>query len=245
MQTADQSPREDAGFRFSLDEAALRAALDEESWIIPFAPLEVDADELHDLVRQCEVHRIITTPVDHACLAVFPLAVEYPEPQLAVNPGLGGPLLLGSSVEFDNGLVPDPVEGSVAVIADLVDQANRILAEAFRSYRAPRQRENYEREPITLLAQRLLHGSSGAYIVTQEDSGGGAIVCRVTHHHDDGAAYASITDSEKAIAPFQVGVYLPGQKEAVSIETVGVQEFVDAVHGALARAEERRKGSRA
>lgn len=106
-------------------------------------------------------------------------------------------------------------------------------------------RENYEREPITILAQRLLHGSSGAYIVTQEDTGGGVLVCRVTHHHDDGAAYAWITDSEKAIAPFRVGVYLPGQKEPVSTETVGVQELVNAVHGALARAEEPRKESRA
>lgn len=102
-------------------------------------------------------------------------------------------------------------------------------------------REQYKREPITVLAQRLLHDSSGAYIVTQEDTGGGVVVCQVTHYEDDDAAYAWITDSQRAAAPFLVGVYLPDREEHVSLEAVGVHELVDAVFRALARAEEQSK----
>lgn len=121
--------------RFTLDEEALRAAFEEEEWILPFAPLSIDADELHHLLLQCQDRGIIRPPSSRAALAVYPLSIAGDrEPQLAVDPGLGGPLLLGTSVEFRNGLVPNVIEGSLAVIIDLVEKANRILEEASRSY---------------------------------------------------------------------------------------------------------------
>lgn len=121
--------------RFTLDEAALRAAFENRTWILPFAPLIPDADELHHLLAQCEANGIIHPPNDRAGLAVYPEAIGEPAAHLAVDPGLGGPVLLGTLVDFRRGLVSDAVEGSLAVIADLVDQANRVLAEAARSYR--------------------------------------------------------------------------------------------------------------
>lgn len=125
----------DTGLRFTLDEEALRAALEEGEWILPFAPLSIDADELRQLLVQCQDRGIIGRPSSRSGLAVYPLSIAGDrEPQLAVDPGLGGPLLLGTSVEFRNGLVPDVIEGSLAVIRDLVEQANRILEEASRSY---------------------------------------------------------------------------------------------------------------
>lgn len=121
--------------RFTLDEEALRAAFEEEEWILPFAPSFIDADELHRILAQCQERGIIGRPSSRAELAVYPLSIAEPEPQLAVDPGLGGPLLLGTSVEFRNGRVPDAIEGSLAVMVDLVEQANRILEEASHSYR--------------------------------------------------------------------------------------------------------------
>lgn len=125
----------DTDLRFTLDEEALEAALREEDWISPFAPLSIDADELHHLLVQCQDREIVGSPSSDAGLAVYPLAIGDPEPQLAVDPGLGGPLLLGGSIDFRRGLVPDAVAGSVAVIVELVGQANEILDRASRSYR--------------------------------------------------------------------------------------------------------------
>jgi hypothetical protein len=106
-------------------------------------------------------------------------------------------------------------------------------------------RPGYDREPVTALAERLLRGSASEYMVTQEDTGGGVLVCQVTHHHDADAAYAWITDSEEATAPFLLGVYLPAEEvKQVSLESVAVQELIPAVYRALRRAEsERRKCS--
>jgi len=120
--------------RFELNESALREALEDQRWIIPFAPLRPDADELHHLVAQCEERGIISPPSEGAGIAIYPAAIASPEPQLAVDPGFGGPLLLGGDVAFQRGLVSDVIQGSFAVICDLVQQANRILEQAAQAY---------------------------------------------------------------------------------------------------------------
>jgi hypothetical protein len=123
---------------FILDEEKLRAALhdeDREDSIIAFDPMEISADEIHQVVDDCLSAGIIERPSHRAALAIYPLAISDPEPILAVDPGFGGPLLLGGSVEFRIGDVTDDVDATSAVLANLVDQANRIVAEAAHSYR--------------------------------------------------------------------------------------------------------------
>jgi hypothetical protein len=123
---------------FILDEKKLRAALHEEERddsIIAFDPMEISADEIHQVVDDCLSAGIIERPSHHASLAIYPLSMSDPEPILAVDPGFGGPLLLGGSVEFRIGDVADDVDATSTVLANLVDQANRIVAEAAHSYR--------------------------------------------------------------------------------------------------------------
>lgn len=104
-------------------------------------------------------------------------------------------------------------------------------------------REQYEREEITVLVPRILRGYKGPYEVGLEDTGGGIVVCQVFDPDDPGGPYAWITDSDRAAAPFLVGVYLPDQEEHVSLTTVGVQELVNAVHRGLQRAKEQQKNA--
>ncbi len=104
-------------------------------------------------------------------------------------------------------------------------------------------REQYEREEITVLAPRILRGYKGRYRVSLEDTGGGIVVCQVFDPDDPGGPYAWISDSDRAAAPFLVGIYLPDQEEHVSLEAVGVQELVDAVQRGLARAAQQQKSA--
>jgi hypothetical protein len=123
---------------FTLAEQKLRAALRDrarEDSIVVFDPMKVSADEIHQIVEDCLSEGIIERPSCRASLAIYPLSLSDPEPILAVGLGLGGPLLLGGSVEFGVGDASGELDAAVAVLNNVVDQANRILAEAGHAYR--------------------------------------------------------------------------------------------------------------
>jgi hypothetical protein len=118
---------------FRLDEGKLREAFstDDESWVEPFDPIEVDADQMHAVVDGCLDLGIIEKPNPRASIAIYPLAISEPEPLLSVNPG-EGPLLLGGSVPLDVGSddMGDELAESIGVIRALIEAANALYAES-------------------------------------------------------------------------------------------------------------------
>jgi hypothetical protein len=67
---------------FTLHEEELRSALrdeDREDWIAPFDPMNVSADELHNIVDDCLGAGIIERPSDGASLAIYPNSMSDPE----------------------------------------------------------------------------------------------------------------------------------------------------------------------
>ena len=110
---------------FDLDHR--RAAFDLrnlEGAISPVSP-HSDPDELNALVDDALFARVIRRARPDVCLAIYPLSLSDPEPILAVNPS-SGPTLLGWSLKLRQHNGENPVDFTVRVLDQIVEQANAL-----------------------------------------------------------------------------------------------------------------------
>ena len=123
---------------FKLNEEKLLEAFrdpDDESWVKPFDPYKVDADELNRVVDSAIEVGVIEREDSSTMIAIYPLSISEPEPLLCVNPGKGGPLLLGGPVDFGfEG--EEPFKASTEVLRQLVSDANTLYGESEQAHRA-------------------------------------------------------------------------------------------------------------
>ena len=110
---------------FTLDRR--RAAFDLrnlEGAVSPVSP-HSDADGLNALVDDALFARVIRRARPDVCLAIYPLSLSDPEPILAVNPS-SGPTLLGWSLKLQQHNGENPVDFTVRVLDQIVEQANAL-----------------------------------------------------------------------------------------------------------------------
>ena len=110
---------------FDLDHR--RAAFDlanPDGAISPVSP-HSDPDELNTLVDDALFARVIRRARPDVCLAIYPLSLSDPEPILAVNPS-SGPTLLGWSLKLQQHDGENPVDFTVRVLDQIVEQANAL-----------------------------------------------------------------------------------------------------------------------
>ncbi len=122
---ARPSPRCLSAGLFTLER--LRAAFDLrnlEGAVSPVNP-HGDADELNALVDDALFARVIRRARPDVCLAIYPLSLSDPEPILAVNPS-SGPTLLGCSLKLRQHNGENPVDFTVRVLDQIVEQANAL-----------------------------------------------------------------------------------------------------------------------
>ena len=110
---------------FSLDRCRAAAALADPAGVISAVSPHSDADELNSLVDDALFARAIRRARTDACLSVYPLSLADPEPVLAVSPS-NGPTLLGYSLKLGRRDGEDPVDFTVRVLAEMVEQANAL-----------------------------------------------------------------------------------------------------------------------
>lgn len=99
-----------------------------------------------------------------------------------------------------------------------------------------------EVEPLHHVAQRILVGTHGAYTMSILEGPASEPVCEVrSWERPTEVPYAWISDSEDALAPFHVTVYLPEDPDTPLIgpKPTTAQELVGTVFQMLAEAKER------
>ena len=110
---------------FSLDRCRAAAALADPTGVISAVSPHSDADELNTLVDDALFARAIRRARADTCLSVYPLSLADPEPVLAVSPS-NGPTLLGWSLKLRQRDGEGPVDFTVRVLAEIVEQANTL-----------------------------------------------------------------------------------------------------------------------
>lgn len=100
--------------------------------IIPVT-VDDDADTLHAILIAASEPDDGSPPVIHrsrefASLAVYPLSMAEPDPTLAVNPGVGGPTLLGHGCPPIREPDLSPVDATVSWLRECVNQANALIS---------------------------------------------------------------------------------------------------------------------
>ena len=128
---------ENGSSMFTLNKEKLRQAFidseeggpQEPGWVTPFDPVTIDADELHRLIDDALDKGIIERKERAARIAIYPLSISEPEPQVSVYSG-DGPTLLGSGVAFAHKEGIDEIEASVEALQTLVDDANDLCDQA-------------------------------------------------------------------------------------------------------------------
>jgi hypothetical protein len=122
---------------FKLNEEKLLKAFrdpDEETWVKPFDPYKVDADELNRVVDSAIEAGVIEREDSSTTIAIYPLSISEPQPLLCVNPGKGGALLLGGPVDFDFN-EEELFKASTKVLRQLVSDANALYGESEQAHR--------------------------------------------------------------------------------------------------------------
>lgn len=138
-----------SGALFTFHEDRARAALAQleteatDYYGIEPVSMQSDADELHSLIdRACwsasdtgmgdngkaAESAIITATRDGASLAFYPLSLQEPEATLGVNPGDGGPILLGGSAPTPDDKLDDD-DYTVELLRETVGDANNLVLE--------------------------------------------------------------------------------------------------------------------
>ena len=111
---------------FRLDRArALESINDPDGALWPVNAYS-DADELNGLVQAALETGVIAREDSRACLYIYPMSLSEPEPILAVDRGTG-PTLLGLSLKLRDREGENPVEFTVRMLGDMVDEANALL----------------------------------------------------------------------------------------------------------------------
>ncbi len=110
---------------FVLDRCRATAALADPEGVISVVSPYSDADELNSFVDDALFAGAIRRARASACLSVYPLSLSDPEPILAVSPS-NGPTLLGYSLKLAQRDDEGPVDFTVRVLSEIVDQANAL-----------------------------------------------------------------------------------------------------------------------
>lgn len=113
---------------FVLDVGRARAELRDPGGAIRAVDPYSDADELHRLLDDAQEREIIRARHPRATIAVYPMSVAEPDPVLAVHPGGGGPTLLGFEQKLRRHEDEDPVDFTVRVLEEMVEEANGLGA---------------------------------------------------------------------------------------------------------------------
>jgi hypothetical protein len=112
---------------FRLDRARTLASINDPDGALWPVNAYSDADELNGLVQAALEAGVIAREDSRACLYIYPLALSEPDPVLAVDSGTG-PTLLGYSLKLREREGESPVEFTVRLLGDMVDEANALLS---------------------------------------------------------------------------------------------------------------------
>ncbi len=110
---------------FVLDRCRAAAGLADPEGVISVVSPYSDADELNTLVDDALFAGAIRRARAEVCLSVYPMSLADPEPVLAVSSS-NGPTLLGFSLKLRQRDDEDPVDFTVRVLTEIVDQANAL-----------------------------------------------------------------------------------------------------------------------
>jgi hypothetical protein len=111
-------------FRFDLPKA--RAALHDLDGAIWPVNSFADADELNGLFEAAVHSDVITSADPNGFIHIYPLSLSEPEPILAVNRS-SGPSLLGYSLKLREQDGESPLEFTLRLLEELVEEANGLL----------------------------------------------------------------------------------------------------------------------
>lgn len=135
-------------FRFDRDKAE-RSIHDPDGALWPVNAYS-DADELNGLVDDALTGGVIVRRSSSSFFAIYPMSLSEPDPQVAVNLG-PGPALLGHPMKLRDEEGESPVEFTLRLLEELVDEANGLAAAVENHSRTAAQEAEGE---LTLLCPR-------------------------------------------------------------------------------------------
>jgi hypothetical protein len=112
---------------FRFDRARARECIEDPDGAIWPVNAYSDADELNGLVNAALDAGAVARDVSRARIYVYPMSLSEPDPVLAVDRG-EGPTLLGHSLKLREREGESPVDFTLRLLTDVVEEANALAA---------------------------------------------------------------------------------------------------------------------